>query len=300
MLALRVYAPAAAVHDVMALLARHQGVEHVFQVGDGAVADLTLVTADIDSGTMDDLLPRIVECGVPGNEIEIVHISSTRPLGKARSGDLPSWSGGGLALTELTTTSRHYARAVPQYLVFMACAGVIAVFGVLTSNPILIVGAMAISPDLLPMCATCVAIVNKRPRLGLRALVVLVVGLGVAGAFAFMSTVLLRLGDYPPATDALGDGGLGVLPTVNASTVGVAFFAGIAGMLAFETRSSSAVGVAISITTIPAAAFAGAAIAFRDRDGAAHALAVLGVNITMLVLAGTLTLLLQRRYRRSR
>jgi hypothetical protein len=47
---------------------------------------------------------------------------------------------------------------------------------------------------------------------------------------------------------------------VNASTILVALAAGVAGMLAVATRASSAVGVAISVTTIPAAAFLGVAL----------------------------------------
>ena len=165
----------------------------------------------------------------------------------------------------------------------------------LTENSILIVGAMAISPDLWPLCATCVGIVTRRPRLAWRAFAALIVGLAVAGGAAYLVTALLRWTGYGPATEELGDGGLGVLPTVNIATVGVAFVAGIAGILAFETRSSAAVGVAISITTIPAAAFAGAAAAVHDWPGAAGALAVLALNIVMLVTAGTITLLIQRR-----
>ena len=53
-------------------------------------------------------------------------------------------------------TSQQYARAVPRYLLIRACAGVIAVFEVITRNTILVVGARAISPDLLPLWATCV------------------------------------------------------------------------------------------------------------------------------------------------
>jgi uncharacterized hydrophobic protein (TIGR00271 family) len=298
MLALRVYAPASALTEVLSLLAREPGVEHVIQVGVTAPGSLTLVTADVDPGIVDHLLHSLAARGVSGEEIEIAHTTSTRPMGVARAGDLPAWSGSGLAWTELTMTSRQYARAVPQYLVFMACAGVIAVFGVLTSNPILVVGAMAISPDLLPMCATCVGIVDRHPRLAIRALVALVVGLAVACLSACLTTVLLRLGDYPPANGSLGDGGLGLLPSVNVSTVVVAFAAGVAGILAFETRSSSAVGVAISITTIPAAAFFGAAAAVHDGEGAVGAFAVLVVNVAVLVLAGTLTMHVQRRFRR--
>ena len=104
----------------------------------------------------------------------------------------------------------------------------------------------------------------------------------------------------PRATIPLGDGGLGVLPRVNVATVVVAFVAGIAGILAFETRSGSAVGVAISITTIPAAAFIGAALAEHEWGPAGSALAVLGTNIVLLIVGGTLTLGAQRRYRRGR
>ena len=44
---------------------------------------------------------------------------------------------------------------------------------------------------------------------------------------------------------------------INGTTVIVAFAAGVAGMLAVETRSGAAVGVAISVSTIPAAAYLG-------------------------------------------
>src|SRR3954453_13247921 len=117
---------------------------------------------------------------------------------------------------------------VPLYLTFMACAGVIADFGLLTRGPILVVGAMALSPDLLPLCATCVGIVGRRPRLAGRAFTALVVGLAVTGVAAYVVTALLRLGGYPPANGSLGDGGLGVLPTVNVATLVVAAVAGVA------------------------------------------------------------------------
>ena len=159
---------------------------------------------------------------------------------------------------------------------------------------------MALSPDLLPLCATCVGLATRRPRLAVRALAALTAGLTVAGLAAYVVTTLLGATKYPATRIPLGDGGLGVLPTVNAATVTVALVAGIAGILAFETRSSSAVGVAISITTIPAAAFVGAAAALPGDHGGVGALAVLTVNVVMLVFAGTMTLLAQRLMRRTR
>ena len=92
----------------------------------------------------------------------------------------------------------------------------------------------------------------------------------------------------------VGESGLSGLTTVNDSTIGVALAAGVAGMLALETRASSVVGVAISITTIPAAAYLGVAAGLGEATKALGALAVLGVNVAMLVTAGTLTLGVQR------
>jgi hypothetical protein len=65
-------------------------------------------------------------------------------------------------------------------------------------------------------------------------------------------------------------------------------------MLALETRASAAVGVGISITTIPAAAYLGVAGGVGEAHRVPGALAVLGVNVTLVVAAGTATLAVQR------
>jgi hypothetical protein len=77
--------------------------------------------------------------------------------------------------------------------------------------------------------------------------------------------------------------------------VGVALAAGVAGLLALETRASAAVGVGISITTIPAAAYLGVAAGNGQIEKVWGAAAVLGVNVLMLLIAGSATLLVQRR-----
>jgi hypothetical protein len=79
----------------------------------------------------------------------------------------------------------------------------------------------------------------------------------------------------------------------------VALAAGVAGMLAVETRAGAAVGVGISITTIPAAAYLGVAAGDGELDKVWGALAVLGTNVALLLLGGTATLLVQRRLGRT-
>ena len=206
--------------------------------------------------------------------------------------------GASLIWADLLGQAGEHARPVARYLVFMAVAGVIAAYGVLYENDILIVGAMAVSPDLLPITAICVGLTLGRVRLVRRALITLAVGLGVAWLTAAVLTALLDLLGLLPAGFALGKGPLNGLTTVNSSTVVVAFVAGIAGMLALESRASAAVGVAISVTTIPASAYLGVAAGLGELGKATESLAVLGINVTMLVTGGTVALAVQRAFER--
>ncbi len=74
----------------------------------------------------------------------------------------------------------------------------------------------------------------------------------------------------------------------------IALAAGIAAMLTFETRASTAVGVAISVTTIPASAYLGVAIGGGGASEALGALVVLLINVSLMIVSGSLTLALQR------
>ena len=77
----------------------------------------------------------------------------------------------------------------------------------------------------------------------------------------------------------------------------VAFVAGIGGMLSLTNAKSGAlIGVLISVTTIPAASNIGVAAAYGDWGEAGGAAAQLAINLTSIVLAGVLTLFVQRRY----
>ena len=71
-------------------------------------------------------------------------------------------------------------------------------------------------------------------------------------------------------------------------------------LLRLEGRASAAVGVAISVTTIPASAYLGVAAGMGEVDKASGALAVLGINVAMLLLVGgSLTPVMQRGLARS-
>jgi uncharacterized hydrophobic protein (TIGR00271 family) len=290
MLQLRLYGRSDSLTEIGEGLEDHGGARNVALVP-GIRAGHVLLTAEVSAEQADGVLELLVRSGVDEEEIKLARLDEIGPIRPGRAASL-IWA-------DVLGRARANARPVARYLVFMIAAGVIAAYGVIEANGILIVGAMAVSPDLLPITAACVGLVGRRGRLVGRALMTLAVGLGATCLTAALLTVFLDLLDLLPSSFEVGETALSGLTTVNDSTIAVAFAAGIAGMLALETRASAAVGVAISITTIPAAAYLGVAAGVGEVGKALGALAVLGANVAMLLVSGTLTLMVQRRLAES-
>jgi uncharacterized hydrophobic protein (TIGR00271 family) len=288
MLQLRVFGPAPAMNAVVDHLSRLPGATHLTLSGSGAGSGGAIVTADLQPEAADAALEDLDRLGVPATDRLLLRLDAIEP--GAQIGETLVWA-------DLLGQAGAHARPVGRYLVFMAAAGIIAAYGVIYASGILIVGAMAVSPDLLPITAVCVGLVLGRARLVRHALWTLAAGLGAACAIAAALTALLHAVGLLPSSFQVGEGALHGLVTVNSSTVVVALVAGVAGMLALETRASAAVGVAISVTTIPASAYLGVAAGMGEVDKASGALLVLGINVAALITGGTLTLAGQRRLR---
>lgn len=266
------------------------GVRHVV-LSPATREGTAVVRADANAGAVDSLLGDLRAHDVPPGDVVLTRVEQ---IGSAVRG--PS---AGLVWADVLGLAGSNARIVARYLAFMVVAGVVGCYGVLDRNPLLVVGAMAISPDLLPITAAAVALVGRDARLASRALLTLAVGMAVAAAAAALFTWAQDALDIIPAGFNLDDTVLHGLASVSDETVVVAFAAGVAGMLALETRAGSGVGVAISVTTIPAAAYFGVALGLGAAQQASGALAVLGTNVLMLVLAAWLTLVVQRRRARA-
>jgi uncharacterized hydrophobic protein (TIGR00271 family) len=285
-LQLRVFGASPTVAEVARRLEALGGSRHVLRTEDAASGN-ALVTADLAPDAADHALEAVRGLGVAADDVELLRLDSIGPARGRRAAPSVVWA-------DLLSQAGANARPLARYLVFMAMAGIVAGFGVIYANTILIVGAMAISPDTLPVTATCTALVFRRRRLAGQALVTLAVGLAFAGIVAGLMTAVLNGLDLLPAGFRVGESALEGLQTVNVSTPIVALAAGVAGMLALETRASSSVGVAISVTTIPAAAYLGVAGGVHEAREALGALLVLGINVAMLIVGGTATLLVQR------
>ncbi len=182
------------------------------------------------------------------------------------------------------------------FLAFMALACMIASVGIFLDSPILIVGAMIVGPEFGPIAGLCVAIVQRRREVARRSLRALAVGfpVGILAAFLFAlaidGTDLTPSGfvaDAHPLTDFISK--------PDAFSFIVAFLAGVAGVLSLTSAKSGAlIGVLVSVTTIPAAANIGVAAAYGEWAEWRGAMLQLAVNLTAIVLAGVLTLFIQR------
>ena len=161
MLFLRIYATTATLDEVAQGLEEHGTARHV-ALTPGVRAGHALLTAEVHPESADPVLEFLLSSGVAQEEIALARLDEISPVVSAHRATSLIWA-------DVVGQARRNARPVALYLAFTMAAGVIAAFGVIEVNPILIVGAMAVSPDMLPITAACVGLVSRRgPLVGAR------------------------------------------------------------------------------------------------------------------------------------
>ena len=299
MLQMRVFIPEERAEEVSALLQGTEGTRHVMLVGSTVEGSKKLITAELTPATTDQVMRRLMDAGVLADEVDVIE-SDTVPTIEAGQRSWLAPRGEALVWSAVVNQARTNARFGAKHATFMAIAGIIAAFGVITQNAILIVGAMALAPDLTPVTATAVGIVGRRWRLAGRGLLTLAIGYLFTVAAALVTAAFFRMTGLLPSSYVLSEGVIGPVASYNVMIVVIAFAAGIAGIFAFETKAAAAVGVAISVTTIPAAAYIGTAFGLAQTGMATEAFVMLTVNVLMLVLGASIGLLVQLAVARRR
>lgn len=191
--------------------------------------------------------------------------------------------------------ARDDVRLSWAFVSFLTLATLIAVVGRLLDQPILIVGAMVVGPEFAAVAGICFAL--ARPRLSLLPTslttlfggfaIATAIATGLAGLVHFFGGFTTAQLQHAPQTEFI------VRP--DAWSFVIAVLAGCAGALSLTTsKSATLVGVFISVTTVPAIGTLSLSLATGNGDDARSSLLQLGLNLTGLVLAGTVTLLLQK------
>jgi uncharacterized hydrophobic protein (TIGR00271 family) len=309
MLHLRLITPAEKTDEVVRLIENTVGTAHLVVLPAAArnpVGDLVLCDVAREAG--DELIGGLRRLGLDETgsiAVEDIDLSLSRRADKAEQ-EAPGEGADAVLWEGLTDATHEESTLSVTYVAFITLATMIAACGVVLDNAVLIVGAMAVGPEFGPLAGFSTALVQRRPRLALRSLTALLVGFALAMAVTVGFTVFMDAVDLFHRSDLEGARpNTAFVYAPDAFSFIVAVLAGIAGTLSLTSAKSGAlVGVAISVTTVPAAANAAVALAYGDTNQTAGSTYQLLLNLLGIVLAGTLTLLAQKwfwaRYRKQR
>ncbi|NGO40984.1 DUF389 domain-containing protein [Streptomyces ureilyticus] len=298
MLHLRLITPPDKTDGVVRLIEDTVGTTHLV-VMQGAARNPAgdVVMCDVAREAGDELLGElraldIDKCG--SIAIENIDLSLSERADQARD-DAPGEGADAVLWEHLADATHEESTLSVTYIAFITLATMIAACGVVLDNAILIVGAMAVGPEFGPLAGLCTALVRRTPRLALRSAIALLVG------FAFAMGVTVLFSDFMDAVGLFTEDRLESERPNTAFVYApdwfsfvVAVLAGAAGTLSLTSAKSGAlVGVAISVTTVPAAANAAVALSYGDTKQMVGSTEQLLLNLLGIILAGTLTLLTQ-------
>ena len=292
--------------------------EHVLELleGSGSVVNVVLlegaarkpagdlILADVAREDASVIIDDLRELGIPEEgsiSLEYIDTQISDPAERAVK-HAPGLPSDAVIWEDVETRSEEMTEFSLTFLLFMVASMLLAAVAILLDQPVLLVGAMVVGPEFGPLAGLCVAIVERRSRLAQRSLLALGVGFPLGVLLTVLATLVfdgvdLVPGRFDPEEHPL----TGFVSNPDFFSAFVALVAGMAGMLSLTAAKSGAlVGVLVSVTTIPAAANLGVAAALGAWNEAGGAAAQLAINLVAIVVAGVITLYLQRRFYLSR
>lgn len=299
MLHLRVTCPSQTTNAVLDRLRSEPGTVHLTVVR-GAVVDPPgdLIEAEVAREAADEVLTALCELGVDHTggialyPLDTVLSDAADAAERAAPGDPAD----AVVWDELIERTGGDSRLTFTFLALLTLACLIAVVGVVTDSPVTVVGAMVLGPEFGPLAAMAVGLVLRRGDLIRRAALALGVGfplamlIGAAGALLGEWVGLIEVGVLRSLKQ------VDFIYQVGPFSLILALLAGAAGMLSLTSgRSSALIGVFISVTTVPAAAFAVVAATTGTWRTAMESAVQLLVNLSGITAAGVLVLLLRTR-----
>ncbi|MFC8621203.1 DUF389 domain-containing protein [Streptomyces anulatus] len=308
MLHLRLIVPADTTDEVVSLLESTVGTAHLVVLPGAARSPAgDVVMCDVAREAGDELIGALRRLGIDRSgsiTMENMELTLSDHADRAEE-EAPGDGADAVLWEELTEATHEESTFSVTYVSFLALATMLAACGVMLDNAVLIVGAMAVGPEFGPLAGISTALVQRAPRLVARSLWALIGGFALA---------MIITAGFAWLMDAFGLFNSDMIdkPRPNTGFIWhpdwmsfvVAFLAGVAGTLSLTSAKSGAlIGVAISVTTVPAAANAAVAFSYSDYQQTVGSGQQLLANLGGIILAGTLTLLLQKgllRFRRTR
>jgi uncharacterized hydrophobic protein (TIGR00271 family) len=295
---LRLISPAARTDEATTVLEDCPGVTNIVVLPGAArepAGDVILCDAARESAN--EVLNKLKWLETEGSiAIEQVDLSLSRVATDAVE-EAPGEPDDAVVWEELAHRVHADSRMTWAYLAFLAIATQLAGIGILQNSPILIVGAMVLGPEFGAIAAICFGLLRGRWHLIIASLKTLVVGFAVAIAITFACALVSNWLGWIDAGHLIRNEEVQFIVKPDRWSFIVALLAGAAGVLSVTAGKSSAlVGVFISVTTVPAAGYVAVALALGDWKEVSGSVSQLAVNILGMIIAGTATLLVQRKF----
>lgn len=257
-----------------------------------------IVLVDIAREAANDLVDRLTALGVA--DVGTIHIDPVSTWvsqgGRTSERLTPGSSADAVVWADVTQRAYDESELNWTYVAFMTMATMLASIAIVLDSQILVIGAMVLGPEFIPIAALGLALVRRRGNLLRRASRTLVVGFVVAMAVTTVAALVARSLGWVVIDDITGPRpGTDFIYSPDRWSFIVALIAAAAGVLSLTSSKVGGLsGVFISVTTIPAAGNVALGAAFGAGDEVLGSGLQLLLNMTGMIFAGWATLALQQ------
>lgn len=253
---------------------------------------------DLVEGRANEVIARLRELGVDERGSIVLETVSTFLSAEATraAARRPRFEAFAPVWEEVDARIRADGRFPPSWYALLVIAGLIAAVGLLTNSQILIVGAMVVGPEYGAIVALAYGAIRRDGTLMARSARALAVGFALAVVAAFLLALVIRAAGLEPKAFEVGVRPVSsLINTPDWFSVIVAVLAGIVGVVSLtEARTSTLIGVFISVTTIPAAADMGVSLAFGSNQEGLGSFEQLLLNVFLLAAVAAVGIPAQR------
>lgn len=296
---LRITSPAALTPAVLDLLRADPAVTSLTCVRGAALRpEGDLVEADLPREAVNEVVDGLRAIGVHREgSVHVVPVATwTSQAALDAERETPGSSADAVVWAEVTQRAFDESELNWTYLTFMTLATLIASIAIVLDSQILVIGAMVLGPEFVPIAALGLALVRRRPALLRHAVGALVVGFLVAIVAVTLAALAARGLGWVSADDVTAPRpATAFIYTPDKWSFIVALVAAAAGALSLTSAKVGGLsGVFISVTTIPAAGNVALGLAFGLGDEVRGSALQLLLNIAGMAVAGWLTLAFQQ------
>jgi len=295
---LRITSPADLTDQVLAVFTGDPAVSQLAVMRGASIAPAgDIVLADVAREAANELIDQLDALGIP--ECGTIHIEPVTTWVSRAGFDAerhtPGSSADAVVWADVTQRAYEESELNWTYLAFMTLATLLASIAIVVDSQVLVIGAMVLGPEFVPIAALGLALVRRRGTLFGLAARTLLLGFGVAITATTIAAFAARALGWIVTEDVTGERpGTDFIYSPDKWSFIVALIAAAAGVLSLTSAKMGGLsGVFISVTTVPAAGNVALGIAFGAAEEVGASAVQLALNISGMVLAGWATLALQ-------